>query len=161
MTSSAEFDIFGSDEHKPQLCDASDLASLFSNSIPVETALPKGGKEHRTTQRFIAHWRVTAAIDHRGLHHGKLKDISTKGAAALFEQNFQSAKLIKLHIYVPPPPPARIPCIVEVIGRIAYVIHDPKEHRFRTGIEFLKFATSHDPHFLDNHLANHATPAIF
>lgn len=159
MNTSAKFDIFGDSD--VQLCDASDLTSLFAEAKPVETSLPKGGKEHRTAQRYIARWRVTASVDQNSLHHGHLKDISTKGAAVLFEQNFQVAKFIKLHIYMPPPPPGRLPCIVEVIGRVVYTIHDPKEHRFRTGIEFLKFATTHDPHFLDNHLANHATPAEF
>ncbi|HEX5364627.1 MAG TPA: PilZ domain-containing protein [Gallionella sp.] len=160
MTSDSNFDIFGSNDSEAPLCDAANLSSLLSDAAPPAIALPKGGKELRAAQRYIVKWRVTAFIDHRGLHHGVIKDISTKGTAILFEQNFQSVEFIKLHIYVTPPAPSKIPCVIEVLGRIIYAIHDPKEHRFRTGVNFLKFSTEHDPAFLADHLDNHAMTVI-
>lgn len=161
MTSDSTFDIFGNDESEIPLCDAASLSTLLPASAPAAIAQPKSGKELRTVERYIVKWRVTAFVDQHGLHHGVVKDISIKGGAILFEQNFQSVEFIKLHIYMTPPAPAKIPCIIEVLGKIVYVIHDPKEHRFRTGISFLKFNTEHDPVFLSDHLEKHAVTVVF
>ena len=144
------------------LCDVAGLSkTLAETAEPVPVLLPKLGKEHRTSQRYLVKWRVAAFIDHQGLHHGHLKDISVKGAAVLLDQHFQSAEFIKLHVYMPPPAPSRIPCIIEVVGRIVYSIYDAKEHRFRTGVNFLKFATEQDPVFLEEHLENRALTVVF
>lgn len=160
MTSDSTFDIFG-DESEIPLCDAAGLTTMLSTSAQPVVAAPKSGKELRTVERYSIKWRVTAFIDQRGLHHGVIKDISIKGAAVLFEQNFQSVEYIKLHIYVAPTAPSKIPCIIEVLGKVIYAIHDPKEHRFRTGINFLKFNTEHDPVFLSQHLEQYAMAIVF
>lgn len=158
MTSDANFDIFGDSEIP--LCDANSLSSLLAQSGTPAAAQPKSGKELRAVSRYIVKWRVAAFVDHRGMHHGIIKDISTKGAAILFEQNLQHIEFIKLHIYMTPPAPSKVPCIIEVLGKVIYAIHDPREHRFRTGVNFLKFSTEHDPAFLAEHLGNHAMPVI-
>ena len=160
MTSDSTFDIFSDDSETP-LCDAPSLTTMLSTSAQPVVAPPKSGKELRTVERYVIKWRVTAFIDQRGLHHGVVKDISIKGAAILFEQNFQAVEYIKLHIYVTPTAPSKIPCIIEVLGKVVYAIHDPHEHRFRTGINFLRFNTEHDPVFLSKHLENHAMTVVF
>lgn len=151
-----------SDSAEIPLCDIAGLSkTLTETADPAPFSLPKLGKEHRTVQRYLVKWRVTASVDHQGLHHGHLKDISTKGAAVLLEQNLQSVDFIKLHIYVPPPAPSRIPCIIEVVGKVVYSIYDAKDLRFRIGINFLKFATEHDPIFLADHLESRALTVVF
>lgn len=160
MTSN--LDIFSStDASEIPLCDIAELSGMLGKAKPVPTAPPKGGKEHRTVQRYIVKWRVTAAIDSQQLHHGHIKDISIKGAAILHEHNFHSAEFLKLHIYVSPPPPARIPCVVEVLCKVAYTLFDSREQRYRTGVSFLKFGTEHDPVFLEEHLKNHSLTVLF
>ncbi len=160
MASDSEFDIFGSSDSELPLCDATGLSAILTKSAPLEAAIPKSGKELRAGQRYIAKWRVNAFIDQRGLHRGVLKDISIQGAAILFEHNFHAVEFLKLHIYLAAPAPSKIPCIIEVLCKIIYVIHDPKEHRFRTGVKFLKFNNEHDPVFLTKHLEKHAMPVI-
>lgn len=151
-----------SDSAEIPLCDVAGLSkTLTETADPAPFSLPKLGKEHRTVQRYMVKWRVTASVDRHGLHHGHLKDISIKGAAVLLEQNLQSVDFIKLHIYVPPPAPSRIPCIVEVVGKVVYSIYDARELRFRVGINFLRFATEHDPVFLEDHLENRALTVVF
>lgn len=157
-----DLDIFSlPDSAEIPLCDAADLSAMLEKSRPAPTLPPKGGKEHRTVQRYIVKWRVTASIDSQQLHHGHIKDISIKGAAILHEQNFHAAEFIKLQIYVSPPPPARIPCVISVLGKIAYTLFDSREQRYRTGVSFLKFATENDPMFLDEHLKNHSLTVLF
>lgn len=161
MTS--DFDIFNTpDDAEIPLCDVAGLSKTLAESAePVPAMPPKLGKEHRTVQRYLVKWRIAAFVDQRGLHHGHLKDISIRGAAILLDQNFQSADFIKLHVYVPPPATSRLPCVVEVIGRIVYSIYDARELRFRIGVNFLKFATEHDPVFLEDHLENRALTVVF
>jgi len=149
------------DDGEIPLCDVSDLSSALTRAKPAPAPAPKGGKEHRTVQRYIVKWRITASIDSQQVYHGHIKDISIKGAAILHEQNFHAAEFIKLQIYVSPPPPARIPCVISVLGKIAYTLFDSKEQRYRTGVSFLKFATEHDPLFLDEHLKNHSLTVLF
>lgn len=154
-------DIFSSSDAEIPLCDIAELSGMLEKAKPVHTAPPKGGKEHRTVQRYIVKWRITASIDAEQLHHGHIKDISIKGAAILHEHNFHSAEFLKLHIYVSPPPPARIPCVVEVLCKVAYTLFDSREQRYRTGVSFLKFGTEHDPMFLEEHLKNHSLTVLF
>ncbi|HCI14917.1 MAG TPA: hypothetical protein DFK12_13510 [Gallionellaceae bacterium] len=151
-----------SDSAEIPLCDIAGLSkTLTETADPAPVSLPKLGKEHRTVQRYMVKWRVAAFVDHQELHHGHLKDISIKGAAILLERNLQSAEFVKLHIYVPPPAPSRIPCIIEVVGKVIYSIYDAKDHRFRVGVNFLKFATEHDPVFLADHLESRALTVVF
>jgi hypothetical protein len=156
-----DFDIFSSDSAEIPLCDVADLSAVLAASQPVHTAPPKGGKEHRTVQRYIVKWHCTASIDAQQLHHGHLKDISVKGAAFLHDHNFHSVEFLKLQVYVSPPPPARIPCVISVLCKIAYTLFDSREQRYRTGVSFLKFATDHDPMFLDEYLKRHALTVLF
>lgn len=149
------------DDNEIPLCDVSDLSVALTRAKPAPAPAPKGGKEHRTVQRYLVRWRITASIDSSGMHHGLVKDISVRGAAILHEKNFHGAEFIKLHIYVSPPPPARIPCVVEVLGKIVYTLFDSKEQRFRTGVSFLRFGTEHDPVFLEEHLKNHSLTVLF
>lgn len=148
------------DDGEIPLCDVSDLSAMLSRSKPATVPAPKGAKEHRSVQRYLVRWRITASIDASGMHQGLVKDISIKGAAILHEKNFHSAEFIKLHIYVSPPPPARIPCVVEVLGKIVYTLFDSKEQLYRTGVSFLKFGTDHDPVFLDEHLKVHSITVL-
>ncbi|MCK9199681.1 MAG: PilZ domain-containing protein [Gallionella sp.] len=160
MSPGNEFFSIADDSEIP-LCDVADLPALLNKSKPVHTAPPKGSKEHRTVQRYIVKWRCTASIDSQQLHHGHIKDISVSGAAILHEQNFHAAEFIKLHIYMSPPPPARLPCIISVLCKVAYTLFDSKEQRYRTGVSFLKFATEYDPSFLDEHLKKHSLTVLF
>lgn len=157
MTNNQDFYSIPDSEEIP-LCSMADLSSLLDKSTPA--TLPKRGKEHRTVQRYVVKWRCIASMDTDGAHHGHLKDISLRGAAILHEQNFHSAEFIKLHIYVPPPPPARLPCIVGVLCKVIYTLFDSREQSYRTGVSFLKFTTEHDPKFLEDHLEKHTLRAI-
>lgn len=157
-----DFDIFSTpDSAEIPLCDAADLSSVLGRAKPLHAAPPKGSKEHRTVQRYIVKWHCTASIDAEKLHHGHIKDISIKGAAILHDHNFRSVEFIKLQVYVSPPPPARIACIVSVLCKVVYTLFDSREQRYRTGVSFLKFATDHDPAFLEEHLKRHALTVLF
>lgn len=157
-----DLDIFSlPDSAEIPLCDAADLSAMLEKSRPAPSLPPKGGKEHRTVQRYIVKWRCTASIDSQQLHHGHIKDISVRGAAILHEHNFHAAEFIKLHIYVSPPPPARIPCIVSVLCKVAYTLFDSREQRYRSGVSFLRFATEHDTGFLEEHLKKHSLTVLF
>lgn len=157
-----DFDIFSSsDSAEIPLCDVADLPSMLERAKPLHTAPPKGGKEHRTVQRYIVKWHCTASIDAQQLHHGHLKDISVKGAAFLHDHNFHSVEFLKLQVYVSPPPPARIPCVISVLCKVAYTLFDSREQCYRTGVSFLKFATDHDPIFLEEHLKKHSLTVLF
>jgi len=160
MSPGNEFFSIADDSEIP-LCDVADLPALLNKSKPVQTVAPKGGKDHRTVQRYIVKWRCTASINSQQLHHGHIKDISVSGAAILHEQNFHAAEFIKLQIYISPPPPARIPCVISVLGKIAYTLFDSREQRYRTGVSFLKFSTEHDPAFLAEHLKNYSLTVLF
>jgi hypothetical protein len=156
----SNFDPSGNpDETGVPLCDIAGLSRALAETTPQSTLLPQGGKEHRTVSRYIANWKLTAAIDSQSLLHGYTKDISIKGAAILLEQNLKEGQFIKLHIYIPPPA-GKISCIIEVVGKVVYSIYAYKEQRFRVGASFLKFATEHDPVFLENHLQNNAPKAL-
>lgn len=157
-----DFDIFSTpDSAEIPLCDAAGLSSVLGRAKPLHAAPPKGSKEHRTVQRYIVKWHCTASIDAEKLHHGHIKDISIKGAAILHDHNFRSVEFIKLQVYVSPPPPARIACIVSVLCKVVYTLFDSREQRYRTGVSFLKFATDHDPAFLEEHLKRHALTVLF
>lgn len=148
------------DDGEIPLCDVSDFSATLARAKPLLAPLPKGSKEHRTVQRYLVRWHCTASIDSNGAHPGRIKDVSISGAAILHEKNFHAAEFVKLHIYVSPPPPARIPCVVSVIGKIVYTLYDSKEQCFRTGVSFLKFGTEHDPVFLEEHLKIHSITVI-
>ncbi len=157
-----DFDIFSTpDSAEIPLCDAAGLSSVLGRAKPLHAAPPKGSKEHRTVQRYIVKWHCTASIDAEKLHHCHIKDISIKGAAILHDHNFRSVEFIKLQVYVSPPPPARIACIVSVLCKVVYTLFDSREQRYRTGVSFLKFATDHDPAFLEEHLKRHALTVLF
>jgi hypothetical protein len=134
-------------------------AALLDQTAAV--LAPVSSRELRQAQRYLVKWRVTASFDIQGLHEGNIKDISIKGAAILLDQDLHSVEYIKLHIYMPPPQPSRIPCIISVLGKVVYSIHDSKEYRFRTGVDFMTFSTERDPYFLQKHLEGHALPAVF
>lgn len=139
------------------LCDVANMSATLAGAHPPSE---QPVNEHRAAKRYLVRWRVAAFVDQRGLHHGQIKDLSVTGAAVLFEQNFQSVEFIKLHIYVSPPASSKMPCIVEVVGRVIYTIFDSHEQRFRTGVHFLQFSTAHDPVFLAHHLSNHALTVL-
>lgn len=139
------------------LCDVANMSATLAGAHPPPATL---GNNHRAAKRYLVRWRVAAFVDQRGLHHGHIKDISVTGAALLLDQNFQSIEFIKLHIYVSPPASSRMPCIVEVLGKVVYTIFDSRELRFRTGVHFMQFSTAHDPVFLAHHLANHALTVL-
>lgn len=140
---------------------ATDLSPRSARMTSKKPAPHKGSKEHRTEPRFRVRWRTVAFVDAQGLHHGSIKDISTKGAAILLDRNLQSQGFIKLHIYVPPPHTSKISCIVEVYGKIAYSIYDGHEQLFRVGVTFLKFHSESDPAFLEKYLTSHLEGIVF
>lgn len=140
---------------------ATDLSPQSARMASKKLTGNAENKEHRAEPRFRVRWRTTAFVDAQGLHHGSVKDISTKGAAVLLGRNLQSQGIIKLHIYVPPPHTSNISCIVEVYGKIAYSIYDGHEQLFRVGVTFLKFHSESDPAFLEKYLTSHLASIVF
>ena len=138
-----------------------DLSPQAARMSAKKPAARKGSKEHRVEPRFRVRWRMIAFVDAKGLHHGSIRDISTKGAAILLDRNLPPQGFIKLHIYVPPPHTSKISCIVEVYGKIVYSIYDGQEQLFRIGVTFLKFHSESDPAFLEKYLTSHLEGLIF
>ncbi|MDZ4202622.1 MAG: PilZ domain-containing protein [Gallionella sp.] len=140
------------------LSDASELSAVLAEACtPVDATPPKGGKEHRKSERYRVKWHAAAFIEPDGLYHGYIKDISAHGAAIFLDKNIKHGQSIKLHIHVPPLHIAQAPHVVEVQGTVAYTVHDAEELQFRVGVRFLRFITEHDPVFLAGYLSNNAT----
>lgn len=125
---------------------------------PLQSTAPQT-ENHRVVEvrratRFVVKWRAAIALGsgaEQVIYHGWLKDISISGTALFSERAIPHSPLIELHIEVPAINTQK-ERILTLQARIIYSLHDGSAHQFRTGIEFVKFASSNDQSFLATYL---------
>jgi hypothetical protein len=132
---------------------AATASAATGATSPAPPDAPKY-EERRSEHRIRVRWHVDALVDGQ-MQHGIVKDISPKGADILLEHNLQNAKLIRLHIHVPPLSVTDDHHAVEISGKIIYSSHDSDEMLFRTGVKFLQFHLESDQTYLQSRLGKH------
>ena len=98
-------------------------------------------------------WHADVLVDGHDVYQGMVKDISMKGVNLLLDHNLQNAKLVKLHIHVPPLDVTHPHDVLEVSGKILSTVYDSSEDEFRSAISFLQFTLESDRAYLKSRLA--------
>jgi PilZ domain len=137
--------------------DSSPSLTPVEHSVPVSKATqsaPTGtGKYEELHGESHPHfkWHVDVLAEGH-VYHGFVKDISMKGANLFLDHNLQNAKLIKLHIHVPPLVVTSQPRVIEVSAKIISTIYDGNEDSFRSGIIFQKFTQESEQAYLHSRI---------
>jgi len=121
---------------------------------PNKSPSPPAIKEHRREARYKTQWRVAIAIEGNNLIYGRIRDISSCGAALLSEININPSASVKLKIYLPTLLAPCEPRVMVVHGRASYCVHDAEHLCFRSGISFVKFESAADLAYLVDRLAS-------
>jgi hypothetical protein len=130
------------------------LASFSSNKTTGEVE----STEKRKAPRFRVKWFADILTDEHVVYHGFVNDISTLGASIFLNSNLNTAKCT-LRIHVPPLNLMSKPYVMEVSGKILYVVYDSDKQLFRAAVSFIRFNPESDLSFLDERLTKHHSKA--
>ena len=112
-----------------------DIDAMLASFAPEATSGTAEKNEQRKAPRFRVKWKAGIVIDGQCVYHGFVNDISTSGASIYLDSNLDIAKCT-LYIHVPPLNLLSMPQIMEISGRILYVVHDADQQLFRAAIKF-------------------------
>lgn len=127
---------------------------LTSDAAPSTSAGTRKHEDMHDVPHPHFRWHADVLVDGHDMYQGIVKDISIKGLSLLLDHNLQNAKLIKLHIHVPPLDVTSPPHIMEIAGKINSTVYDGSELSFRSGITLLKFTLNSDQALLQSRIAN-------
>ena len=99
-------------------------------------------------------WHADVMVDGHDVYQGYVRDISMHGLHLYLDHNLQNAKLVKLHIHVPPLLVTSPHRTLEVTGNITANIYDSVEDEFRSSINFIAFTLESDRIYLQSRLAD-------
>lgn len=128
--------------------DINDILASFSTK---KVSVAVGCKKQRRAPRFRVKWFADILTDGRTVSHGFVNDISSSGASIYLNSNLRMAKCM-LRIHVPPLNLTSKPHMMEVSGKILYVVYDGDKQLFRVAINFSKFNPESDMASLDERL---------
>lgn len=145
-------------QHESPPTPASESGTILQNAAPP--ARENRIVEVRRANRFLVKWRsaiVLGSAANQVTYHGWLKDISITGTAIFSDKTIPHGSLAELHIEVPATIDQK-EHILTLKARIVYSLYDSSANQFRTGIEFIKFASSADQTFLSTYLNKYCHP---
>ena len=132
-----------------------DLADILSSFSQQKSADAAQGKEHRKARRFRVKWHADIFIDGQSAQRGSINDLSTQGASIYLNNSLPAAKLVTLHIHVPPLNLTSKPHLIAVSAKIVYMVFDGTKQSFRAGVDFLGFNLESDLAYLGERLTKH------
>lgn len=132
-----------------------DLADILSSFSQQQSTDAVHGKEHRKAPRFRVKWHTDILIDGQSAQRGSINDLSTQGASIYLNNSLPAAKLVTLHIHVPPLNLTNKPHIIAISAKIVYVVFDGTKQSFRAGVDFLRFNLESDLAHLGERLIKH------
>jgi hypothetical protein len=153
------------EESKPATDVLADVLDAVSSTAPIEAAggvakaapaapaIARKYEDSHSEPHPHFRWHADVLVDGHDVYQGMVKDISMKGANLLLEHNLQNAKLVKLHIHVPPLDVTHPHDVLEVSGKILTTVYDSSEDEFRSAISFLQFTLESDRTYLQSRLA--------
>jgi hypothetical protein len=131
-----------------------DIDDMLASFSPKKTSIAVGNQDQRKSPRYRVKWHADILTDDQITHKGFVKDISVKGASVYLNSNLHMAKCT-LRIHVPPLISTSKPHIMEVFGRIVYVVYDGEKQFFHAAISFIKFHPESDLANLGERLTKH------
>ena len=136
------------------------LASFTPAESPVESmdaqksTTTRKSKEPSKVPRFRVKWHADIVLEDRSIHHGFINDISALGTSICLNSSLRTIKCT-LRIHVPPLDLKSDTHIIEVSGKLVYLVHDGNQQLFRAAISFLKFHFESDLAYLRERLIKH------
>ena len=140
--------------------DIDEMLSSFAPAEPAEPAdAPAPATAHNSktpskVPRFRVKWHADIVLEDRSIHHGVINDISAQGTSICLDNNLRTMKCT-LRIHVPPLNLGSSTHIIEVSGKLVYLVHDGSQQLFRAAISFLKFHFESDLAYLRERLSKH------
>ena len=120
-----------------------DIDDMLASFSPEKSTGAEKIKEQRKAPRFRVKWHAEIIIDDQIAYHGFINDSSLH------------IEKCTLRIHVPPLNLKIKPHIMEVFGRIIYVVYDGEKQLFRAAINFLGFNPESDQPYLGERLTKH------
>ncbi len=131
-----------------------DINDILATLSPKKVSVAVGCNEKRKAPRFRVKWFADILTDDHVIYHGFVNDISTLGVSIYLNSNLNNAKC-RLRIHVPPLNLTSKPHMIEVFGKVLYVVYDGDKQLYRAAINFLRFNPESDLAMLDERLTKH------
>ncbi|MBI4985975.1 MAG: PilZ domain-containing protein [Rhodocyclales bacterium] len=96
----------------------------------------------RREKRFPFHWPVAIVFEEsagQSTYHGITQDLSLHGCCILTEHNVYSSQQVTVLVSIPTDHPGGPRRVVEARARMVYTVLASGQHKFRCGIQFLRF----------------------
>ena len=124
------------------------------SSAPQKLSDTGGNKEQRKAPRFRVRWQTHILLESESAHHGFIDDISTLGASVYLDSRLVPEKWTLL-ITVPPLSVTSKAHVIEVFGKLMYVVYDGNRQLYRAAVHFLQFNPPSNLTYLGERLAKY------
>jgi hypothetical protein len=131
---------------------SNDTPPVITNKAPPDSVSAKRANDIHAPHPHYK-WHSEVMVDGHNVYQGIAKDISINGLNLILDQNLQNAKLVKMHIHVPPLDTSSHDHVMEISGKVISSIYDNDEESFRSGVSFTQFTLDSDRTYLQSLLS--------
>ena len=134
--------------------NTSEGAAPFKDKVGGSVADDTLAASSHKAPRFRVKWHAEIISDDQSASECVIFDISTQRAAVYVERNLHTKKCT-LFIHIPPLNLTNNAQVIEVSGKLGYIVFDGSNQMYRASVDFIKFIPESGLEYLKDRLTKY------